>query len=342
MAHQRASDAVLRDDDIPILDLGPALAGQPGALARVARELRRASTEVGFYYVRNHGVPRALVDRVFDQAALFHALPEDAKLALRIDHNKIGYLPLASSTTRHSKLAEGAGPNQYAAFCMRHDLAPDDPDVLAGKPFRGLNRWPPGLAEFRPTLVAYLTALEKLAKGMLPIFSAALDAPADFFTAAFRKPLLNLQLNHYPPQADFDGRNFGIAPHTDRTFITILCQARVPGLEVRLADGRWVVAPVLPDHFLVNTGDLLRRWTNDVFLSTPHRVVNLTNEERHSAPFFFNPDPESEIAVVPSCVTADNPARHPPIRYIEFYREFVQQTHPQVAAQLAAAEGARA
>jgi isopenicillin N synthase-like dioxygenase len=334
MASPRASDIVLAAEEIPVLDLGPFLAGAPGALDRVARELYRASTEVGFYYVKNHGVPRALVDAVFDQAARFHALPDDAKQALRIDHNKIGYMGLGSSTTRHSKLAEGAGPNQYAAFCMRHDLAPDDPEVVAGKPFRGLNRWPPDMPEFRRTMVAYLTALETLAKGMLPIFARALDAPADVFDAAFRRPLLNLQMNHYPPQPDFDRRNFGIAPHTDRTFVTILCQARVPGLEVRLTDGRWVVAPVLPDHFLVNTGDLLRRWTNDVFLSTPHRVINLTNEERLSAPFFFNPDPDAEIACVPSCVTAENPARYPPIRYIEFYREFVQQTHPQVAAQM--------
>lgn len=340
MTASHASDIVLATDEIPILDLGPYLAGEAGALDRLARDLYRASTEVGFYYVRNHGVPAALVDAAFDQAAAFHALPEAAKQAIRIDHNKIGYMGLGSSTTRHSALAQGAGPNLYAAFCMRHDLAPDDPDVLAGKPFRGVNRWPEGLPSFRPALVGYLTALEGLAKGMLPIFARALDVAPDFFDAAFRRPLLNLQLNHYPPQPDFDGSQFGIAPHTDRTFITILCQARVPGLEVRLADGRWVVAPVLPDHFLINTGDLLRRWTNDVFLSTPHRVINLTNEERHSAPFFFNPDPDAEIACVPTCVTPDRPARYPPIRYIEFYREFVQQTHPQVAAQLAAA-GAR-
>ncbi|HEV7267291.1 MAG TPA: 2-oxoglutarate and iron-dependent oxygenase domain-containing protein [Falsiroseomonas sp.] len=341
MPASHASTIVLATNEIPVLDLGPFLAGKSGALDDVARALYRASTEVGFYYVKNHGVPRTLVDRVFDQAAAFHALPEDAKQALKIDHNKIGYMGLGSSTTRHSALAQGAGPNLYEAFCMRHDLPPDDPDVLAGKPFRGVNRWPADLPEFRPTLVAYLTALENLGKGMLPIFARALDVAPDFFASAFRRPLLNLQLNHYPPQPDFDGNQFGIAPHTDRTFITILCQARVPGLEVRLADGRWMVAPVLPDHFLINTGDLLRRWTNDVFLSTPHRVINLTNEERHSAPFFFNPDPDADIACVPSCVTTERPARYPAIRYIEFYREFVQQTHPQVAAQLAAAGAPR-
>lgn len=327
-----ATKIVLATDEIPVLDLGPFLAGEPGAREAVAQALLRASTEVGFYYVRNHGVPQELVDQVFVEAGRFHGLPEAPKQALKVDANKIGYYGVGASTTRHSALAAGAGPNLYAAFCMRHDLAPDDPEVLAGKPFRGLNRWPDGLPGFRQNMVAYLTAVERLAKSMLPIYATALDAPADFFAAAFRRPLLNLQLNHYPPQPDFDGSQFGIAPHTDRTFITILCQARVPGLEIRLTSGNWVVAPVMPGHFLINTGDLLRRWTNDRFLSTPHRVINLTNEERHSVPFFFNPDPDTMIECVPSCVTAGHPLLHAPIRYIDFYREFVQQTHPQVAA----------
>lgn len=333
----KASALALGAEQIPVLDLGPFLSGTTGALAPLAAQLRQASTQVGFYYLKNHGVPEALVDQVFTEAARFHALPEATKQALKIDHNKIGWFGVGSSTTRHSALAEGTGPNQYAAFCMRHDLAPDDPEVLAGKPFRGLNQWPPGLPGFRGNMVAYLTAVERLAKSMLPVFAQALGAPQGWFDAAFQRPLLNLQLNHYPPQPDFDGRHFGIAPHTDRTFVTILCQAKVPGLEIRLADGRWAVAPVLPGHLLVNTGDLLRRWSNDVFLSTPHRVINWTTGERFSVPFFFNPDPDALIECVPACVTPGNPLRHKPIRYIAFYREYVQQTHPKVAEAMAEA-----
>src|SRR5262249_7730631 len=161
-------------------------------------------------------------------------------------------------------LAEGAGPNLYAALCIRRELPPDDPEVLAGAPYRATNRWPEALPGFRENVLAYSRAMESLGRRLLPIFSRALSMPADFFDAGFANPLINLQLNYYPYQPDFDGKQYGLAPHTDRGFITMLCQSQVPGLEIRTADGRWVTAPVLPGHFLVNTGDLLRHWTNDV------------------------------------------------------------------------------
>jgi isopenicillin N synthase-like dioxygenase len=322
----------LAANEIPILDLGPYFAGQPGALDAVARQLYDASTKVGFYYLKNHGVPDALVAQTFAESARFHALPLEAKRALRIDANKIGYLEVATSVTRHSALAGESKPNLYAAFCWRHDLAPDHPDVLAKKPFRAPNQWPAGLPGFRETVMAYQRAIEGLAKRILPIFARALDLPLDFFEAAFRTPLLNTQLNYYEHQDGFDGSQFGIAPHTDRGFFTVLAQASVPGLEIRTADGRWVVAPVLPGHFLVNTGDLLRFWTNELFLSTPHRVINTSRGDRHSIPLFFNPDPDTTIACLPTCATPERPAKHPPIKYVDFYSWFVKQNYPDVVA----------
>jgi isopenicillin N synthase-like dioxygenase len=326
----RPADIVLAEDEIPILDLGPFLAGQPGALDALARHLYFASTQIGFYYIRNHGVPQALVDRMFVESARFHALPIEEKRKLAIDRHKIGYFEVETTITRHSPLAEGARPNLYAAFCMRKDLPPDDPDVVAGKLFRGLNRWPDGLPGFRENLCAYNAALERLVRSMLPIFCRALDVPPDFFDAAFSKPLTNMQLNYYPKQERFDGTQYGIAPHTDRGFITTLCQAKVPGLEVRTADGRWVTAPVLPGHFLINTGDLLRFWTNDLFLSTPHRVINVSGGDRHSIPYFTNPDPDTIIAPVPSCVTPERPAKYATVRHGEFYEWFVRQNYAAV------------
>jgi isopenicillin N synthase-like dioxygenase len=320
----------LAANEIPIFDLTPLRSGDRAAMAAVARDLRRASTEVGFYYVRNHGIGQELIDGVFHASERFHGLPINEKQALAIDRHKIGYFEVESTLTRHSALAEGTRPNLYAAFCVRKDLAPDDPDVMAGKLFRGLNRWPAGLPAFRETVLRYNQALEDLARGMLPLYAMALDLPENYFDAAFTKPLTNLQLNYYPHQERFDGDQFGIAPHTDRGFITILAQAKITGLEIRTLDERWVQAPVLPGHFLINTGDLLRFWTNNLFLSTPHRVINVSNLERHSIPFFFNPDPEALIECLPTCQSADNPPKNPPIRYGDFYEWFVRQNYKSV------------
>jgi isopenicillin N synthase-like dioxygenase len=202
--------------------------------------------------------------------------------------------------------------------------------VLAGAPYRALNRWPDGLPGFRENVLAYSNAMEALGRRLLPIFARALSMPETFFDAGFENPLINMQLNYYPYQPDFDGQQYGLAPHTDRGFITMLCQAQVPGLEIRTADGRWVTAPIMPGHFLVNTGDLLRHWTNDVFLSTPHRVVNLSGEERLSIPFFYKPDLATVVECIPSCQDADRPAKYPPTTVLDFYDWFVKQNYPDV------------
>jgi isopenicillin N synthase-like dioxygenase len=327
----------LAENEIPILDLGPYLAGdneasRTAALDRLGRELYRASTEVGFYYLKNHGIPQALVERTFEEAKRFHALPLDDKRKLKVDQNKIGYFEVETTITRHSALANGAKPNLYAAFCMRRELKPDDPDILAGVPYRALNRWPDNLPGFRETMVAFLEGMEGLGKNLLPVIARALDLKTDFFDQAFAKPLVNMQLNYYPHQPNFDGSQFGLAPHTDRGFITLLCQAQVPGLEIRTADGRWVVAPILPGHILVNTGDLLRHWTNDVFLSTPHRVANLSGDERLSIPYFYKPDLNTLVECIPTCQSAQRPAKYPPITVLEFYDWFVKKNYPEVVA----------
>lgn len=335
-ASDRPATLALAADEIPILDLGPYRAGVPGAIEQLAREMRYACTEVGFYYVKNHGIEDAVVDRAFAESARFHALPLAEKLRLKVNEHKIGYIAMETALTRHTTVSTDKRPNLYAAFCVRRDLAPDDPDVLAGKRFCAPNQWPENLPGFREGVNGFFNALLGLGRGMLPIYATALSLPRDYFDAAFAKPLINYQMNYYPHQESFDGSQFGVAPHSDSGFITILAQARVPGLEIGTRDGRWVTAPVLPGHFLINTGDLLRRWTNDLFLSTPHRVINSSRQERYSVPLFFNPDPDTLIECLPTCTSADNPPKHAPMRYIEIYDWFVRRNYPTVVAALEA------
>ena len=111
---------------------------------------------------------------------------------------------------------------------------------------------------------------------------------------------------------------FGLAPHSDTSFMTLLAQNRVPGLSIRLPNGHWIEAPSLPGSFLVNGGDLLRRWTNDRFLATPHRVVNRSGQERYAIPFFFDCDYRTRMDCLPTCQGPDNPPRYPPITYAEY------------------------
>ena len=129
-------------ETIPVIDLGPFLAGEDGALDRTAKELRFALTEIGFYFIVNHGVPREKIRGVFEQVKRFHAQPVEKKLELKIDLHSTGYLPMRGNTLRTSTMQTGTKPNLNEAFFVKRELPADHPDVLADRRFRGLNRWP--------------------------------------------------------------------------------------------------------------------------------------------------------------------------------------------------------
>ena len=305
-------------EEIPAIDLGPYLAGEPGSLERAGAALRHAFENVGFYFITNHGVPQTLIDATFDAARQFHAQELEAKLALKINQHNIGYLPMRGSVTRHSRINEGNKPNLNEAFFVKRDIAADHPDVLANLPFRGANQWPADLPGFRETVIAYQTAMEKLALSLLPLYAIALDLPPDHFTAAFTDPMYTLRMSHYPRVDVPEDNEFGLAPHSDTSFMTLLAQNRVPGLSIRLPNGKWIDAPPLEGSFLVNGGDMLRRWTNERFLATPHRVINRSGQERYAIPFFFDCNYRWVMECLPTCREPGLPPRYEPITYPDY------------------------
>ena len=326
---------------IPVIDVGPAFAGEPGALAQAAAVVRDACEQVGFFYALNHGVPEALIECAFAASRRFHALPLATKLGLRLNENNIGYLPLDASVQGASTVHRATKPNRNESFFISHDRGPDHPDVVAGKTLRGRNQWPAeGIAPgMRGDMMAYFHALGAMCDRMLPIFAAALDMPADFFAPYFANEAhATARFLHYPPQEANDDNLFGQAPHTDNSFMTALARTDVPGLAVRLPSGEWFAPPVIPGTFLINLGNIMRRWSNDRFLATPHGVLNDSGSDRYSIAYLHSPNPDSVILPLPSCVSADNPAHYPPAVYrdlvLEFYRAnyFHQKGHRSEAA----------
>lgn len=322
---------------IPMLDVSRYLAGDLDELPRLGGELRYAFENVGFYYLRGHGVPRSLIDAAFAECERFHAQPAEKKLALRINHHNIGYMAMGGSVARSSKINNNTKPSVNEAFFLRRERTPDDPNVIAGKRFRGLNQWPADLPGFRETALAYMAALEELGKQLVRIYAVALDLPWDHFDAVFDQPNMIQQFTHYPPQPFYEDNQFSIAPHTNSEFMTLLAPSALPGLSIRLPDGTWFDAPSDPDAFIVNGGDILRRWTNDRFLSTPHRVINTSGRARYAIPFFFDTHPDTLIACLPSCRSSENPAKYEPITYDEYALWYAMRNYAHLRQEQAAA-----
>jgi isopenicillin N synthase-like dioxygenase len=294
---------------LPIIDLESSGEGDGALLTRVAAEVGAACRDVGFFYVVNHGVAPELIAKAFAQSRDFFALPvaDKRKLAIETIGGNRGYSGLL-----HEALDPTRGPDMKEAFNVGLDLAADDSELLAGKPFRSLNAWP-GVSDFRETLLSYYDACAALGARLHRAFAQDLGLRADFFDDKFNRPMATLRLLHYPAPPRAAPAPTGAGAHTDYGNLTLLATDDVGGLEVRTRAGQWIEAPVVPGAFVVNIGDCLMRWTNDVYVSTPHRVVNRSARERYSIAFFYDPNPDAIVETIPSCVGEGEVVRYPPI-----------------------------
>jgi len=302
---------------IPVLDLGRCFAGVPGALEAAAAELRAALEGVGFFLVVNHGVAPELIARTFAEAQRFHAQPAAAKLALRMNEHNNGYMAMGRYAVWTSDVNANDKPDLNEAFFVKRERGPHDPLVRAGRRFAGPNRWPESLPGFRETVLAYTEAVDALGRRVVRVCAVSLGLPPDYFDAAFAESQFSFRLSHYPPVAA-EPNQFGIAPHTDANFLTFLAQTDVPGLQLRLPSGAWLDVPYVADSFAVNAGDMLHRWTNGRFKSTPHRAVPPVGRSRYAIPFFLGPHIDTVIACLPTCQGPGSPPRFPPITYGDY------------------------
>ncbi len=319
--------------DLPVIDLEPLISNAPGGLEKVAAEIGRTAREIGFFYVRNHGVDSGLMEASFAAAHRFFAEPVETKMALTKDFYKTnrGYVPMKGENLDPDKPAD-----LKEAFNIGLDLEPDDPRIVAGEPFRAVNLWP-DLPGWKETVLTYFNGVWSLGRLIHRAVATDLGADPDYFEDKLDAPLATLRLLHYPPQpASAEAGQIGAGTHTDYGNLTILLPDAVGGLEVRRRDGVWLKAPTIDGAFVCNIGDCLMRWTNDVYVSTPHRVVNTGGRQRYSIAFFLDPNPDAQVVCLPSCVTEGREARYAPISGADYLKSRLDASY--APAKLAAVE----
>jgi isopenicillin N synthase-like dioxygenase len=274
----------LNFSDVPVVDL---------AEERVADALAEACGRVGFFYLRNHGVPSAEIDAIFQTARDFHELPLEAKMEVSItknDHAQ-GYLHGMSKGVHATITA-----NLQEAFQIRRPLPPDDPGILAGMPLHGAIPWPSAMPDLESRMMRYYAYLDALGMRLLALFERGLEFAPGTLERYFTKNMNSLRLLHYPPQLPDDPEEYlGARAHTDTNAFTMLVQDANAGLEILNRAGVWVAVPPVPDTFVVNVGEVLKVWTDGIFSSTVHRVINRSGRERYSIPFFMYPSYDAVI-----------------------------------------------
>ncbi len=296
---------------LPTIDLASFARGR--GISKDAREEARLLDETfrqtGFILAKNHGVSPATKAAMLAASRAFFDEPVETKNAIAIGKSNChrGYVGIATETLDDKNTMAG---DLKETLDTGIDHAADHPEVLKGTPLHGPNQLPttPG---FRAAYDAYFTEAVDAAERMMRAMAVALDLPLEHFMS-LGETIYNLRLIHYPKQetvAPIAGQ-MGCGAHTDYGSITLLSDDGVGGLQVMKRGGKWIDVSIPEDHLVVNIGDLMAIWTNDRWVSNPHRVINPRQTDRYSIPLFVTPPYWANIECLPSCLSAGQKPKH--------------------------------
>ena len=287
-----------RISNLAVVDMEPYREGGKEGRNKVAQEIYDAAHNVGFLYLKNYGMSESLLETAFSVAKSLFMSDDKTKVPFSPALNH-GYTAMKGEALDPSKPAD-----LKETFTSRN---------LANVP-SGSEYWPN--SEFEAFMRIFYERVARIASDVMAAFAIALDLPQGFFDEKHTGLTQTLRLLHYPPVKYVSEGQLGAGAHTDYGTLTVLFQDAEGGLQVQGLDGKWIDAPPIPGTVVINTGDLISRWSNDFFKSTPHRVVPrpaAMKNGRLSIAFFSDPDPEVIIETFPKCITSENPQRYHPI-----------------------------
>lgn len=300
---------------IPTIDFEAYDEQDDAALDDLASQVSDALTRSGFMKVMNLGITSVQIDHAFALSKWFFSLSEEEKStsAYVSAEENFGYQSLGVEHLDPSKPAD-----LKQTFTLRDLLRHDKEDP----------RWP--TPEFRDQSTNFYKACLEGAYRIQRVLSKALGMDQDFFVQYHQGENVSLRLLYYPSSGidDIAVGQLGAGAHTDYGMITLLFQKDIGGLEVQDGEGTW--HPVTPenDAIVINTGDLMERWTNGKYRSTPHRVQpKLGDVDRYSIAVFVDPDTETPVKVLDSCLKPGEKPGYPEITAGEHIQERIRVSH---------------
>lgn len=275
---------------LPILDYAQFVAGGKER-EQFLKNLRFAAHEIGFFYLKNHGIPQDLIENVQALSKQFFALPlaEKQKIHMSNSPHFRGYNNVHDEITR-----ERPDSREQLDYMPEYEAIPLD-QIPADEPWlrlQGPNQWPESIPELRPAFVELQERQTELAKSMLSAFSLALGQEADALAHTYaHKPSVLSKAIHYPGVAGEQG----VGAHKDSGYITFVQQEDTAGLEV-LKDDEWVLAAPIDGTFVVNIGELLEIASQGYLKATLHRVApSPIGSNRFSLAYFLTSQLDANV-----------------------------------------------
>ncbi|MDC0196020.1 2OG-Fe(II) oxygenase [Gammaproteobacteria bacterium] len=272
---------------IPVIDITPLRDGTDPI--GVSKSLHEASQNIGFIYIKGHGMSDITIGNARATALQFFKSKEADKSLVSVTDKHRGWLG-----PNRSRMRDDVKSDLKESFIW--GLENNKINLTSDLYVFGDNKWPIFLPEMKKPAQEYFNQAQSIACHLLRGFALGLGLQENFFLQNVSHPLSRASYVYYPQQLESMGEEqFGAGPHTDFGVLTVLCQDAVGGLQIKDMDGDWVYAPPIEGTLIVNVGDLLSRWTDGFYRSTPHRVINQSSQERLSLVLAFDPNAETMI-----------------------------------------------
>jgi isopenicillin N synthase-like dioxygenase len=308
----------LQEMGIPSVDLADFIHGDTQQKRKFVDDLGRAYEDIGFVAVRNHLINEETVNKLYSEVKAFFELPEETKLKYEIKE-LAGQRGYTSFGREHAKGSNAGDLKEFWHFGQ--EVTDNDP-IKSEYPANIFTSELPG---FNAVGIEAYRRLEETGKYMLRAIALYLGLDEFYFDDKIHNGNSILRPIHYPPITSEPKSAVRAGQHEDINLITLLIGASADGLEVLNKKNEWIAVTALPDHIVVNVGDMLQRLTNGKLKSTTHRVVNPPREKwgtsRFSIPFFLHPRSEMRLDCLPSCVPAGTKPQWEPITAGEFLDE---------------------
>lgn len=294
---------------IPAVDLADFTSGDAARKQAFVNALGQAYETIGFVAVRNHAISPELQESLYDTVQQFFALPEETKRKYE-KPELAGQRGYVSFGREHAKDSKAADLKEFWHFGQEVEgddaLKAQYPDNVEVAELPAMQEV--GMKAYRK--------FEESGRLMLQAIALHLGLDEFYFDDKIRNGNSILRPIHYPPITSEPDSAVRAGQHEDINLITLLIGASADGLQVLNKQGEWVSVTALPDHIVVNVGDMLQRLTNNKLRSTTHRVVNPPREKwhtsRYSIPFFLHPRSDMRLDCLNECVAdGQSPAFEP-------------------------------
>jgi len=311
--------------NIPRLDLNLYISGNEEQRKQFSEDIGKAFNETGFVTITNHGLDKALIDKLYEDVKSLFALPDEIKLKYEDPElaGQRGY------TSKGKETAKGFTAPDLKEFWQIGQTVIGDEQLKKGYPENTtINEVP----TFNATTTEVYRKLEAAGIYLLRAIAVYLGLPENYFDDNVHNGNSILRTLHYFPITDPDALPpdaVRAGAHEDINLITLLIGASADGLELLTRENEWFPVKAYGEDLVVNVGDMLQRLTNNELKSTTHRVVNPPRElmkySRYSVPFFLHPKSGMDLSCLPSCIDENHPKQYEDITAGEYLDERLRE-----------------